>query len=565
MSKRYFVYFLILFVAYGDLAHSESIITNDAIKTEQISFPDQPEYINQNNPTSGAKNATLGFSSSNLPIVIINTENRAPIVDEPKVKATMGIIFNPDGQANRLSDAHNHYSGNIGIELRGNSTQGFPKKPYLLNTLDAQGIKYNASLFGFPPENDWVLLASYVDHTFIRNPLAMHLSRQLGRWASRCQLVEVVLNGEYIGIYIFTEKIKVDKGRLDMASLKADEISEPDISGGYIWEVTGFDNNLGEQRNLKYPELSEAAPEQIDYITRFDNGFRKSMLSEKYTIETTGYPALIDVDSFVDELIVQEAMRNSDAYGWSGYFHKDKGGKINAGPVWDFDQSSGNSSYPDDGVINRWMFSHTGTYNTPFFWPKLFKDPKFAYKVKLRWQTARQSIFKTENILHYIDSLASLLSVAQSREFQKWPVLGQNFWRETQGFEKRTTYAKEVTYLKDFLTKRWAWMDAELAKINNPTTGIDAVLSESETIEVYPNPVKNKIQFEFSESKASIYTISIYNNVGGLVQTSTISGISEGYNTIAINFQSNCKPGLYIYKIQLNNKVKYTGKFMKID
>jgi hypothetical protein len=546
MSKSHFLYFLILFFSFGFLTHSESINA-------------------QTNPVSGAKNATLGFSSSNLPIVIINTENRVPIVDEPKVKANLGIISNPEGQLNRITDAPNHYNGNIGIELRGNSTQGFPKKPYNLKTLDAQGQSNNFALFGFPPENDWVLQASYLDHTFIRNPLAMHLSRQLGRWASRTQMVEMVLNGEYQGIYIFMEKIKVDKGRLDIATLKPDEITEPDISGGYIWEVTGFDNNLGEQRNLKYPELSEAAPEQIDYITRFDDGFRSSMFSEEYTNETTGYPAWIDFDSFVDELLVQEAMRNSDAYGWSGYFHKDKEGKINAGPVWDFDQSAGNSSYPDDGVISGWMFAHPSTSNTPFFWPKLYKDPKFAYKVKLRWQTARQSIFKTENLLQYIDSLASLLSVSQSREFQQWPVLGQNFWRETQGFENRTTYAKEVTYLKDFLTKRWAWIDDELAKVKNPVTGVDEVLSETETIRVYPNPAKNKIQFEFFESKASIGKISIYNNLGGLVQTTTISGLSEGYNTIAINFESNYKPGFYIYKIQLNNEVKYTGKFIRIE
>jgi hypothetical protein len=453
---------------------------------------------------NGSKAATVEFSSSNLPIVIINTENGAGIADEPKVLADMSIISNPDGQINRITDTPNHYKGKIGIELRGNSTQGFPKKPYNLKTIDAQGMKYNVSLFGFPPENDWVLQASYLDHTFIRNPLAMYLSRQLGQWASRTQMVELVLNGQYQGIYIFMEKIKIDKGRLDLASLKPDEITEPDISGGYIWEVTGFDNNLGEQRNLKYPELSEAAQEQIDYITQFDNNFRSSMLSAKYTNEATGYPAWIDVDSFVDELIVQEAMRNSDAYGWSGYFHKDKGGKICAGPVWDFDQSAGNSSYPDDGITTGWMFSHPWTNNTPFFWPKLFNDPKFAYKVKLRWQTARQSIFKTENLLHYIDSIAGILSVAQAREFQKWPVLGVDFWRETSGYQNRTTYAKEITYLKDFLTKRWAWMDAELAKVKNPVTGTDEMFNEIESIAVYPNPSLGVIHIKTNSPMSDI-------------------------------------------------------------
>ncbi len=538
MINRHLYYLLILFVAFAKFAHSEPIDTNTS---------------------------AIAFSSSNLPIVIINTKNGVGIADDPKVQAYMGIIYNPDGQINRLIDTHNHYKGNIGIELRGNSTQSFPKKPYNLKTLDAQEQKYNVSLFGFPPENDWVLQASYLDHTFIRNPLAMHFSRQLGHWASRCQMVELVLNGAYQGIYIFMEKIKVDKGRLDIATLKSDEITEPNISGGYIWEVTGFDNNFGEQRNLKYPEFSIAETEQIDYIKRFDDNFRSSMLSASYSNETTGYPAWIDVDSFVDELIVQEAMRNSDAYGWSGYFHKDNGGKICAGPVWDFDQSAGNSSYPDDGVITGWMCSHPWTNNTPFFWPKLFKDPAFAYQVKLRWQTARQSVFKTEKLLHYIDSVADLLSLAQSREFQQWPVLGLNFWRETSGYDKRTTYAKEVTYLKDFLTKRWTWMDAELAKVKNPVTGIDMQLSGTETIRAYPNPVRGKINFEFISPSANSCRIDIFNSSGSLIQTKSFSILESGINSIPITFENDCEPGLYIYKILMDNQVKFTGKFIRIE
>jgi len=502
------------------------------------------------------------FTSSNLPIVIIDTKNGAEIVDSPKIPAYMGIIANEKDQINHITDKHNHYSGRIGIELRGNSTQGFPKKPFNLTTWNEAGEKLNVPLFGWPSENDWVLQASYLDHTFIRNPLASHMSRQLGHWASRCQLVEVVLNGEYLGIYIFMEKIKVDKGRLDIATLKTDEITEPDITGGYIWEITGFDSNFGESRNLKYPEYAEAAPAQIKYITRYDNNFRNSMLSADYTDEQLGYRAWIDVPSFVDELLVQEALRNSDAYGWSGYFHKDKGGKINAGPVWDFDQSAGNSDYPDDGVVEGWLFSHPGTNNTPFFWLRLFTDPLFQCQIKARWESARMSIFKTETLIMYIDSMANLLEEAQKREFEKWPILGQYFWRETSGYEERDTYSKEVDYLKDFLTQRWEWMDKEIAKINSQT--VSTLLSVNERVVAYPNPANDDLYFEFVCPKASSGYVLIYNDLGVKVQQIPVYDLHQGNNQLKIKLPNNNQPGLYTYKIQIGNQVYFSGRFMRI-
>ena len=153
----------------------------------------------------------FGYIPTNLPIFIIETDNKQ-IPDEPKITARLGIVYNGPGQTSSMFQTPNHYNGYIGIELRGNSTQHYPKKPYAIETRDSLGENLNVSLLGMPAENDWVLRASYFDHTFIRNPLACHMSRLTGRWASRCRLVELVLNGEYMGIYILMEKIKRDNG-----------------------------------------------------------------------------------------------------------------------------------------------------------------------------------------------------------------------------------------------------------------------------------------------------------------------------------------------------------------
>lgn len=508
--------------------------------------------------------APFQFTSSNLPIFVINTENNNTIPDEPKIEAQLGIIYNGEGQINHLTDTFNHYNGKIGIELRGNSTQGFPKKPYNFETRNSEGENLNVSLFGWPAENDWVLRASYIDHTFIRNPLAMHMSRQMGHWASRCKLVEVMLNGEYVGIYILMEKIKVDKGRLDIAKLNPDEILQPDISGGYIYEISGFGNDMGQQRSLKYPKIEEVAPEQLDYIIQFDDDFRQVMQTSNYMDEATGYHAWIEVPTFVDELLVQEAMRNSDAYGWSGYFYKDKLHKISAGPVWDFDQSAGNSSYPDNGVVTDWMFSHPFTDNTPFFWPLLFEDPAFSFMVRQRWESLRAGNFRTEVLFSYIDSIASLLAVPQTREFEKWPVLGEYIYRETLGFEDRDTYQKEVDYLKEFLETRWDWIDDELRKYENPFPTNVTLSSQFllKDVIVYPNPAVNYLVFEYKCAANANIRVDVYNNLGRLVQTMAFGRSEEGNNSFTLNLDERYTTGIYYFKLYLNNEINNLGKFV---
>lgn len=544
--------------------HLKSFV-NDEIENHRISSGlgiAGISQLDQKNSTAHSLTIPSVLLTSNLPIVVIETNNFASIPDDPKIPAYMGIIYNGENKMNSTADAHNHYSGKIGIERRGNSTQSFPKKPYLLETRNSLDGNLNVSLLGLPSENDWILSASYLDHTFARNILAGYLSSKLGHWASRCRLVELVLNNSYQGIYILMEKIKVDKGRLNIAKLTSTDIIEPGISGGYIWEVTGFENNFGESRNLKYPEIEVATTGQIKYITDFDNNFRNVMRKSTYTDKVNGYNNWINADSFVDELLVQEAMRNSDAYGWSGYFHKDRNGKINAGPVWDFDQSAGNSSYPDDGVYTGWMFSHPNANNTPFFWKKLFEDPVFSYKVRTRWESYRKNAFKTENLLAVIDSIAQSLSIPQQREFTQWNVLGQNIWRETKGYDQRTSYQKEIDYLKQFLSRRWSWMDEELAKYQNPNpVSISALTAEGKEILVYPNPAKDYLWIDLKTNENHPITISIYNLTGRLIQTNSYS--NEESSRYRIDLSDLEQPGMYIYKIQAGNKELVVGKFMK--
>ena len=308
--------------------------------------------------------APFQFSTSDIPIMIIDTEGKT-ILDEPKIMARMGIINNGSGEKNSITDSLNEYDGWIGIENRGNaSARVSDKKPYTIETRNEDGSNNNVKLLGLPKENDFVLRAGYIDKTLMRDALAYYMYRSMGRWAPRTRYVELVLNGSYQGVYILEEKIKPDKHRLDITKMSSSDTSGEALTGGYIWCVNRrwgdeehndllFDTTgiYGNPRFLKYPKPSDVVPKQLDYISQLEEEFCKIMAGPNYNVPFVGYTKYIDISSFIDEIIIQELTSNSDAYGYSGFFHKDRGGKIFAGPEWDFDQALCNSIYNEGDRI----------------------------------------------------------------------------------------------------------------------------------------------------------------------------------------------------------------------
>ena len=172
------------------------------------------------------------FTSSNLPIISIDTDNE-DIPDEPKINGTMGIIYDVNGGINSITDPFNHYNGNIGIETRGNSTQGFDKKTYSLELRTATNQDTSVNLFDMGGEEDWILHAMVIDKSQLRIPMSFYLAQQMGQYASEWKYVELILNGDYRGIYILVEKIKRDGDRVDIAKLDEDDLAGDSLTGGY--------------------------------------------------------------------------------------------------------------------------------------------------------------------------------------------------------------------------------------------------------------------------------------------------------------------------------------------
>ncbi|TAH44351.1 MAG: T9SS type A sorting domain-containing protein [Bacteroidetes bacterium] len=423
---------------------------------------------------------TFIFDQSNLPIVVINT-NGQNIVDDPKIICDMGIIYNGPGVRNHLSDPFNNYSGKIAIEVRGSSSQQFPKKSYGFETRGPNTqVDSNVSLLGMPLEHDWILSANYTDKSFCRNVLAYRLSNEMGHYAVRTRFVDVVINGVYKGIYVLMESVKRDKSRVDIKKLYTNETTYPDISGGYIIKIdktTGgggagwnspylpvnHSNNQKIYFQYDYPKPDSIVISQKAYIQAYVDSFESRLSGSNFMDSTLGYAKYIGNGSFIDYFFSNEISKNVDGYRISSYLYKDKEKTLKAGPVWDYDIAWGNANYCNGNTTSGWsyQFSCTGdNYQPPFWWQRMLQDSNYANQMKCRWIEYRSGILSTAHIHGIIDSIALVLNESKDWNFTAWPILGTYVWPNPSPYP--STYAGEITNLKNWISARLSYMDSNL-------------------------------------------------------------------------------------------------------
>jgi len=415
----------------------------------------------------------IPINSNSLPFFKINTKGNT-IVDEPKVSANLQIVHKDS-----LLESHQ-----IGIEIRGSSSQMFDKKSYGFETWDSTNEDLNAVIGGFPEEEDWILYAPYSDKSLIRNVLIYQLSNEMGQYATKTAFYELEINQTYQGTYVFMEKIKRDKNRVDISKNKED-----DISGGYIIKIdkpTGdgdwynesfaFDSQytvegvLGQFKNTiflyEYPDADDISDLQKDYIQKYMYDFETALVSENFSSEEDGYQKYIDLDSFIDFFILNEVSKNPDGFRLSTFMHKDKGEKLKMGPIWDFNIAFGNVDYCNGASTEGWAYKFNDicpndTWLVPFWWERFMEDPIFIKALKERWTSLRTDILSTNKILRDITMLQEYLETnnAIQNNFSKWLVLGKYIWPNAY---VGNNYTDEINYLKDWSENRLEWLDNQI-------------------------------------------------------------------------------------------------------
>jgi hypothetical protein len=205
------------------------------------------------------------------------------------------------------------------------------------------------------------------------------------------------------------------------------------------------------------PEPDEITAAQRAWLLNHLNKFETVLYGEHFRNPTNGYAAYIDVPSFIDHHIMVEMSKNVDGFRFSTYFHKDRGGKIKMGPIWDWNLSFGNANAKQGWIPEYWLWPQLNDKEYSWF-RRLFDDPDFGQHYVDRWAQLRTNIFATAKILRGIDSRTDLLNEAQARNYERWPVLGRQVWPQ---YFVGNTYAEEVDFMKDWVKQRLTWIDAQ--------------------------------------------------------------------------------------------------------
>ena len=349
-----------------------------------------------------------------LPTVYVDTENGKPVNSKDVfVKASVKIRGNDKYEGLAATSCE--------IRGRGNTTWTWPKKPYLIKLDEKQHI------FGMHKHKRWVLLANFMDRTLMRNLVSMKVSSMTRlAWTPGCVPVELVLNGKHMGSYLLIEQVRVDNHRVNITEMTKDDNAGEAVTGGYLLELDfHFDNEKqwvdphgknsqwsgGIPFAVKYPDPDDLTSWQFEYIKKYVYDAAETLYGKDFKDPEKGWRAWIDEDSFIDYWIVYEVMGNHELKNpGSVFMHKDRGGKLVAGPCWDFDW--GVLSY------NTSPQAQTGLINGSAIWyGRLRQDPAFEAKLKARFE---ELLPQLETIPAYMDECEKLLTESAKLNFAMW-------------------------------------------------------------------------------------------------------------------------------------------------
>lgn len=384
-------------------------------------------------------------------------------------------------------DRNNHPSDTAVVEtlteirLRGHSSRQFEKAPYLLNFVNKNGESNPQEVMGMSAHSDWALYGPYLDKSLVRNYLWYNISGEIMEWAPNVRFCELILDGEYRGLYLMVETItNGDDCRLNLSDdaygasvsgylLREDRTTEEDL-GGIRDPYTHLERSLivGGDFAIRYPKRSALTDEMRERIELDYAAFEKALYSYDHDTEVYGYWNWIDEDNFVDYYLINEFSLNIDAGRYSTYLYKDMTGKYKLA-VWDFNNACDNYMEMETGHSELLLYDRVWYF-------MLFKTERFVDRVLERYEDLRGTYFSDEYLQNYIDETLEYLGPAIDRNFSVW---GKTFtdYRALVPDERNPNNFKEaVNDLKDWIYERGEFLDESIHTLNQ-----------------YAHPSRNKI------------------------------------------------------------------------
>ena len=402
------------------------------------------------------------YLPSGIPVVIMNTVNaEEPYDKEHNIPSYVRII-----------DTDNSYVIDTATtRLRGNASLNFAKKPYRIKFESKQ-----RPLDAPAKAKKWTLISNYGDKTLMRNLLAFHISEVIGMpYTPYGRSVDVILNGEYKGCYQLCDQIEVNKNRVNIDEMETSDISGEALTGGYLWEidayadqeVSWFNSNHNIPVTIKSPDEEDITPEQSKYVADFFNKMEETVYATYFDNKDYGWRSILDAETFLKHFLIGELSGNTDTY-WSVYQYKKRGeDKAYTGPVWDFDIAFDNDyrTYPLNNKSEFVCFNGGSTAGSmgQFVRRVVLQDAQTIPELREIWAVARCNGIDSASLCMWIDSIAEEIDRSQTFTFMRWDILNR---QEHMNPVARGSFAAEVAYLKEYITKRVEWMDKRLGYVH---------------------------------------------------------------------------------------------------
>lgn len=399
------------------------------------------------------------------------------IIDRP------GVYHHPEDEPD--------VSVSASFRIRGNTSRYYPKSNYRMKLTEEENPEKNkeVSLLGMEASSEWALHGPYMDRSQIRNYLCMNLSAEVLGYAPDVRFCELMVNGEYRGVYLLMETVREGAGRIDLT-----DYEQGDLVFSYITRLEPQHVMEGEPENLKiledfesytlrhdgqtemeivYPGASDQTQEVKDYVAADLSEIERWLYSREMEMNPDSCWEYLDMESFADYYILQEFFAVNDIFSASTYFYKDVRGKLHIGPVWDYNNAVNN--YLKQMPATEFLASQRGWYG------QLMKSERFVNYVIARYRYLREGVLSQEYMEQYIQETVAWLGGAVDRNFEVW---GYTFDVEQLGIyeRQRPFYAKDVTkeaieelnpenyeealeFMEDYLLERGKWMDRAIESL----------------------------------------------------------------------------------------------------